>query len=111
LRSDSLGGLVFRRVRTIRRRIPLTKRKRQIKPAQLKPTLIASLPENSEKRLLNDKSLSTLAHNIRVDAQNGVVILQGFVRSEEEKNTIDSKATEIAGAANVKDELKVKTKE
>jgi hyperosmotically inducible periplasmic protein len=69
------------------------------------------LARELRKAIVDDKSLSTLAHNIRVDAQNGVVILQGFVRSEEERNTIDSKATEIAGAANVKDELKVKTKE
>ena len=36
--------------------------------------------------------------------------LKGPVRSEEEKTAIESKAVEIAGAANVKNEITVKPK-
>ena len=54
-----------------------------------------------------DKSLSTYAHNIKIISRNGRVTLKGPVRSEEEKTTIESKATEIAGAGNVTNELEV----
>jgi len=38
------------------------------------------------------------------------VVLKGPVRNEDEKTAVEAKATEIAGAANVKDELAVKGK-
>jgi osmotically-inducible protein OsmY len=60
--------------------------------------------------VVTDKSLSTYAHNVKIIAQNGVVTLKGPVRSEEERNAISAKATEIAGASNVKDEMSVKAK-
>jgi osmotically-inducible protein OsmY len=40
-----------------------------------------------------------------------VVTLKGPVRSEDQKKAIESAATQIAGAANVKDERTVKPKE
>jgi len=60
------------------------------------------------KALIDDKSLSTYARNVKIIAQHGKVTLKGPVRSEEEKQTIVTKATEIAGAGNVSDELTVK---
>jgi hyperosmotically inducible periplasmic protein len=54
-----------------------------------------------------DKSLSTYAHNIKIISRDGRVTLRGPVRSAEEKTTIESKATEIAGAGNVTNELEV----
>jgi len=60
------------------------------------------------KALVDDKSLSTYAHNVKVIAQHGKVTLKGPVRSEEEKQTVVTKATDIAGAGNVTDELTVK---
>jgi len=63
---------------------------------------------NIRKALMNDKSLSTYARNVKIIAQHGKVTLKGPVRSEEEKQTIVTKATEIAGAGNVSDELTVK---
>jgi osmotically-inducible protein OsmY len=69
------------------------------------------LARKVRKAIVDDKSLSAYAHNITIAARNGVVILKGTVRSEEEKSAIDSKATEIAGASNVKDELAVKSDE
>jgi hyperosmotically inducible periplasmic protein len=62
------------------------------------------------KAVIADKSLSTYAHNVKIISRNGVVTLKGPVRSDQEKNTIDSAATQIAGAANVKDELTIKPK-
>jgi osmotically-inducible protein OsmY len=57
--------------------------------------------------IVDDKSLSTYAHNIKIVAQDGKVTLKGPVRSEEEKSAIEAKATEIAGAGNVINQLEV----
>jgi osmotically-inducible protein OsmY len=59
------------------------------------------------KALTADSSLSTYAHNVKVITRNGKVTLKGPVRSEDEKHTIVAKATEIAGAANVTDQLSI----
>jgi hyperosmotically inducible protein len=57
--------------------------------------------------LSKDKSLSTYAHNVKVIAQNGKVTLKGPVRSEDERAAVLAKATQIAGEANVNDEMSV----
>jgi len=59
------------------------------------------------RAIVKDKSLSTTAHNVKIIAQNGAVTLKGPVKSEEEKQAIESKATEIAGAGKVNSELQV----
>jgi Predicted periplasmic or secreted lipoprotein len=68
------------------------------------------LAKKIRKSIMDDKSLSTYAHNAKVIARNGTVTLKGPVRSEDEKAAIEAKAVEIAGAANVKNELTVKPK-
>jgi len=65
------------------------------------------LAQQIRKSITSDKSLSTYAHNVKVIAQNGTVTLKGPVRSEDEKSTIEQKATQVAGAANVKNEITV----
>ncbi len=55
----------------------------------------------------DDKSLSTYAHNIKIIVQDGRVTLRGPVRTEQEKSAVEAKATEVAGAGNVTDELEV----
>ncbi len=60
------------------------------------------------RSLMDDKSLSTYAHNVKIISQNGKVTLKGPVRSDEEKRVIGDKAAEIAGAGNVVNELTVK---
>ncbi len=66
------------------------------------------LTRKIRQALVQDKSLSTYAHNIKVIARGGVVHLKGPVRTQTEKDAVDAKATEIAGAANVKNEITVK---
>ena len=68
------------------------------------------LAKKIRKSIMDDKSLSTYAHNVKIIARSGTVTLKGPVRSEEEKTALEAKAIEIAGAANVKDELTVKSK-
>jgi hyperosmotically inducible periplasmic protein len=60
------------------------------------------------KSLMDDKSLSTYAHNVKVIAEHGKVTLKGPVRSEEEKQTIEKIAADVAGAGNVTNELTIK---
>ena len=57
--------------------------------------------------VVKDKSLSTYAHNVKIVAQGGQVTLKGPVRTEEEKRSIEAKATQIAGAGRVTNEITV----
>jgi hyperosmotically inducible periplasmic protein len=65
------------------------------------------LAREIRRAVVKDKSLSTDAHNVKIIAQNGSVTLKGAVKSDQEKQAIESKATEIAGAGKVPNELQV----
>jgi hyperosmotically inducible periplasmic protein len=65
------------------------------------------LAKKIRQAVVGDKSLSTYAHNVKIVAQNGQVTVKGPVRSEQEKTTIAAKATEIAGAGKVTNEMTV----
>ena len=65
------------------------------------------LSRQVRKSIMQDKSLSTYAHNVKVIAQNGTVTLKGPVRSEDEKQAISSKAAEVAGKDKVVNDLTV----
>ena len=60
------------------------------------------------KSIVDDKSLSSYAHNVKVIAQSGQVTLKGPVHSEEERKSIESKAAEVAGADKVTNQITVK---
>ena len=67
------------------------------------------LTKDIRKSIVDDKSLSTYAHNVKVISQNGTVTLKGPVKSEDEKNSIVSKAVSIAGGSDkVVDQMSVK---
>src|SRR5262244_893292 len=55
------------------------------------------LARQIRRSLVDDKSLSSKAHNIKVIAQNGTVTLKGPVSSDQEKQAVEAKATQIAG--------------
>jgi osmotically-inducible protein OsmY len=59
------------------------------------------------KAVVDDKSLSTYAHNVKIIVQEGKVTLKGPVRSAEEKTTVNSKAVAVVGAAKVTNELDI----
>lgn len=65
---------------------------------------------NIRRALMDSKELSTYAHNVKIITQNGMVTLKGPVRSEEEKKTVEAKATEIAGVGKVNSMISVKPK-
>jgi|HubBroStandDraft_6_1064221.scaffolds.fasta_scaffold00876_18 hyperosmotically inducible protein len=57
--------------------------------------------------IMDDKSLSTYAHNVKIITRNGKVTLKGPVRSADEKTAIGEKATQVAGAGNVTNHLTI----
>lgn len=63
------------------------------------------------RSLVQDKTLSTYAHNVKIITQDGMVTLKGPVRSDEEKTAVEAKAAEIAGADKVTSQLEVKPKQ
>ena len=59
------------------------------------------------REIVKDKSLSTSAHNVKIITQNGAVTLKGAVKSDAEKQAIESKAAQIAGDGKINSELQV----
>jgi hyperosmotically inducible periplasmic protein len=59
------------------------------------------------RALMAEKSLSSYAHNVKIVAQHGEVTLKGPVRSADEKRIVKEKATEIAGADHVDDQITI----
>ena len=66
--------------------------------------------QDIRKSVMDDKALSTYAHNVKIISQHGKVTLKGVVRSGDERRTVKTKAEEVAGAGNVMDNLSVKPK-
>ncbi len=61
------------------------------------------------RAVVKDKSLSVLAHNVKIVSAKGKVTLRGPVNTEKEKIAIAGKARAIAGRDNVDNQLEVKT--
>jgi BON domain len=59
------------------------------------------------RAIMSDRSLSTLAQNIKVISANGQVTLRGPVRSDQEKNAIASDVHRVVGVNNVDNRLEV----
>jgi hyperosmotically inducible protein len=68
------------------------------------------ITQQIRQSIMKDKSLSTYAHNVKIITQNGQVTLKGPVRSEDEKKTVETKATEVAGENKVTSQLDIKPK-
>src|SRR5438093_10769031 len=65
------------------------------------------LTQKIRRALMQDKTLSSYAHNVKVVAQGGQVTLKGPVRTEDEKRTVETKAAEVAGAGHVINQMSV----
>lgn len=74
--------------------------------ANAKPDV--ELARKIRRSVIDDHSLSMMAHNVKIVAANGNVTLRGPVKTEDEKNEIASKAQAIAGADKVDNQLEVK---
>jgi len=69
------------------------------------------LTQQIRPAIVQDKSLSTYAHNVKIISEDGMVTLKGPVRSDEEKTAVQNKASEIAGKDKVTSQLEVKPKQ
>src|ERR1700674_1321367 len=68
------------------------------------------MTQKIRQAVMKDGSLSINAKNVKIIAKDGKITLKGPVDSQQEKDTIASKAGEIAGKDKVDNQLQVKTK-
>ena len=61
------------------------------------------------KSVVADGNLSISAHNVKIIAKNGHVVLKGAVDSESEKQAVVTKANAVVGSDNVIDRLSIAT--
>jgi hyperosmotically inducible periplasmic protein len=66
-----------------------------------------AITQQIRKAILQDKSLSTYAHNVKIITQDGNVILKGPVRSIDEKKAIEANAIAVAGEDRVSSQIQV----
>jgi hyperosmotically inducible periplasmic protein len=59
------------------------------------------------RAIVKDKSLSTSAHNVKIIAQSGNVTLKGAVKTDAEKQAVESKAAQVVGEGKVNSEIQV----
>jgi hyperosmotically inducible periplasmic protein len=69
-----------------------------------------TLTQQIRKAVVADKSLSTMAKNVKIITVNGVVTLRGPVKNPHEKDMIEAKAQQIAGVNKVDNQLEVKAR-
>jgi osmotically-inducible protein OsmY len=65
------------------------------------------ITQKIRRALMDEKSLSTYAHNVKIITQAGDVTLKGPVRTAEEKKIVEAKATEVAGAGHVTNQISI----
>ncbi len=66
------------------------------------------LADKIRASLKQDDRLSDSARNVEISTANGKVTLRGTVKTKAEKKSVEAKAREIAGAAEVESRLTVK---
>lgn len=67
-------------------------------------TLAASV----RRAVVKDKSLSMMAHNVKIVAANGAVTLRGAVKSDDEKTKVETVVKGVSGVSSIDNELDVK---
>ena len=67
-----------------------------------------TLTQQIRRAVVDDDSLSTTAKNIKIITVDGVVTLRGPVQNPREKEIIEAKAQQIAGADKIDNQLEVK---
>jgi hypothetical protein len=71
------------------------------KPATAPTAADRTMTQKIRKAINADKSLSAEARRVKVTTQSGKVTLQGAAQSEAERTSIFTKAADVAGGANV----------
>lgn len=62
------------------------------------------------KSVVNDKSLSVSAHNVKMLVADGAVTLRGPVASADEKTKVETLVKQVGGVSSVDNQLDVKAK-
>lgn len=70
----------------------------------------AEISQKIRQAVVDDKALSSYAHNVKIITVDGVVTLKGPVISEDEKRAIEEKAGQIAGKEKIKSEIEIAPK-
>lgn len=65
------------------------------------------ITQKIRQAVVDDKSLSTYAHNVKIITVNGMVTLKGPVRTTDEKRIIEEKAGQVAGKDKIKSEIEI----
>ena len=65
------------------------------------------ITQNVRRAVMNNKTLSTYAHNVKIVTQGGTVTLKGPVRTAEEKKAVEAMATKVAGAGHVVNQISI----
>lgn len=68
------------------------------------------LTQAIRKAIVDNKSFSSYAHNVKVITNGGVVTLKGPVRSADEKAAVEMIAMQIAGTDRVRNEIGIASK-
>lgn len=76
-------------------------------PGQLEHATDLQISAAIRKSVIDDKSLSANAQNIKIIASDGVVTLRGPVKSEQEKQSIEALARRVDGVTQVDNLLEV----
>jgi osmotically-inducible protein OsmY len=66
-----------------------------------------AITQKIRQSIVKDKSLSTYAHNVKIITQAGRVTLKGPVQNDTERQTVASKAADVAGGDKVNNQLTV----
>ncbi len=61
------------------------------------------------RAIVEDKSLSNMAHNVKIHVEGGAVTLRGPVKSEAEKSKVELLAKQVKGITTTDNQLDVKT--
>ena len=62
------------------------------------------------RAVVEEKTLSTAAHNVKIVVLNGAITLRGPVNNESEKKKVEELAKQVAGVTSVANQLDIKTK-
>ena len=65
------------------------------------------ITQRIRQSVIADKSLSTYAHNVKIVSVNGMVTLNGVVKSELEKTAVESKARAVVAKEKITNDLTV----
>jgi hyperosmotically inducible protein len=66
-----------------------------------------SITQHIRRAVVNDKNLSTNAHNVKIVTQEGVVTLRGPVKTAQERKSVVTAAWSAPGVKGVQDQLEV----